>query len=393
VLALTLATAWGPPAHAAQTSGSDSTVRRYEIFGGYLSLTDTNRFLTETSFPRGAGQLPFGNHLPLGWAAAVSLNLEDWLGLVGEASGSYKSVDVQDPRLGSGSGRANVHAAVGGPRLSLRVDRFTFFADAFVGIVRGAVSSDLEFESIAVGGARTRFALQTGGGFDVALTPTLGLRSTAEVRTFAGADQFRVATGLVYRFGPPAQVTVAAAEAPSRTAPPPTPAWEPPSPFGLTSAPAGRSEPSPPQEPPPPPPVVAAPAPPPSPPPEPQLAEPPPRLESAPAEARALLGKGDLDEAADLFLDYARRRAAETFTIAIGLFCERENVVRIVDDVGEPSDLLILPVSYRGRSCYRLVWGEYSTFGDAQEALSTIPLELRAPNQLPVAFSRVVPQQ
>ena len=48
-------------------------------------------------------------------------------------------------------------------------------------------------------------------------------------------------------------------------------------------------------------------------------------------------------------------------------------------------ELLILPVSYKGRSCYRLCWGLYDSEGRAEAAVATVPAYFREGGAKPKA--------
>lgn len=125
----------------------------------------------------------------------------------------------------------------------------------------------------------------------------------------------------------------------------------------------------------PPPAPVATPTPVPRPTPTPRAtpATPPP---AAPAgDGRALLRQGSLPEAARAFaasLAPARGR----YSLQLLVACAPENVTKAVSAV--PSDeLFILPVSVKGRACYRLCWGVFDGRPAAEAALSSVPAYFR----------------
>jgi hypothetical protein len=75
--------------------------------------------------------------------------------------------------------------------------------------------------------------------------------------------------------------------------------------------------------------------------------------------------------------------AAGKFTIQFELVCESASIRKALTAGG--SDVWFVPVSYRGKSCYRVFWGHYETRGAANAAISQIPASLR--EAVPVVVS------
>ena len=74
----------------------------------------------------------------------------------------------------------------------------------------------------------------------------------------------------------------------------------------------------------------------------------------------------------------AREFAADksgNFTVQFELVCEPASITKALREGS--TNVWFLPISYRGRSCYRVFWGRYGTQQEAQSAVSSIPQTLR----------------
>jgi hypothetical protein len=89
------------------------------------------------------------------------------------------------------------------------------------------------------------------------------------------------------------------------------------------------------------------------------------------AEARQLLERRDYDRAARAFAQSVRAKGAR-FSVQLLVACSDETVGKALANASGP-DLFILPVSYKGRSCYRLCWGLFDDEGRAQSAVASVP--------------------
>ncbi len=78
--------------------------------------------------------------------------------------------------------------------------------------------------------------------------------------------------------------------------------------------------------------------------------------------------------------------------IQLLIACSSDTVQKAVDS-GSASDLVILPVDFKGRDCYRLVWGVYPSATRATAALSTVPEYFRNGGAAPkvLGVSEVIP--
>jgi hypothetical protein len=113
----------------------------------------------------------------------------------------------------------------------------------------------------------------------------------------------------------------------------------------------------------------------------------PPRA-AAPPDGRALLRAGNYPDAARAFAKSARASGRGAAVIQLFVACSAETVQKAVDNAGG-SELLILPVNFKGRDCYRLGWGLYPSSALATAAVRNVPEYFRtggaAPKVLPVS--------
>src|SRR6266478_9028084 len=185
----------GTPPQSMDTDAPGRLVPRYEITGMYDYI----------NFAPGD---PFGNFNSQGGTAAFTYNASKWVGLTGEF-GAYDFKRNLFPVTGSnGDVNGSFVTFLFGPRLNLRkFDHFVPFGEFLVGGSRGGI------ELVGVD-SRTAFAIAVGGGVDMVFHKNFAWR-VAELdylmTTFTGANlgssgrqnNFRAATGLVFRFGIP----------------------------------------------------------------------------------------------------------------------------------------------------------------------------------------------
>ncbi len=104
-------------------------------------------------------------------------------------------------------------------------------------------------------------------------------------------------------------------------------------------------------------------------------------------DARALLRQGSLPDAAQAFAASMAPAAHGRFSLQLLVACAPENVQKAITAV--PADeLFILPVSLKGRACYRLCWGVYDSRPAAEAAAAALPSYFRqgaAPRLSPLA--------
>lgn len=139
-----------------------------------------------------------GESLPLGWYADIAGNLNDWLGLVAEVGGSYKTITsgLGDPTLDL---KLRIHTAMGGLRFSHRGDGANLYLQVLAGAARGTVVFLDEGDSV------TDFALQPGVGFELGTGGGIGLRVGGDYRRIFSegdnANQWRATAAVVFRMG------------------------------------------------------------------------------------------------------------------------------------------------------------------------------------------------
>ena len=132
------------PTAAVPTAPATSiSFRRWETSLGWSFLHVSGEFLDMNS--------------ALGWNVSVAGNMSPWLGVVGDATGNYKTgvtvtndVDVA------------IHTFIGGPRFSARNSPLAVpFAEFLVGFTH----TSLDF--LGVSESSTEFTIQPGGGVDI----------------------------------------------------------------------------------------------------------------------------------------------------------------------------------------------------------------------------------
>ncbi|MBI3932826.1 MAG: hypothetical protein HY317_05370, partial [Acidobacteria bacterium] len=97
----------------------------------------------------------------------------------------------------------------------------------------------------------------------------------------------------------------------------------------------------------------------------------PPAKGGALADARGLMQKGSIPQAAQAFAAHLRS-APSAFSVQILVACSTETVTKAVESVSAP-ELYVLPVNFKGRDCYRLCWGLYESEARAGGALRSVP--------------------
>jgi hypothetical protein len=98
---------------------------------------------------------------------------------------------------------------------------------------------------------------------------------------------------------------------------------------------------------------------------------------AAPAgDGRALLRQGALSEASRAFAAALAPGARGRYSLQLLVACAPENVTKALGAVSS-EELFILPVSVKGRDCYRLCWGVFDGRPAAEAALSSVPSYFR----------------
>jgi Outer membrane protein beta-barrel domain len=157
---------------------AQSEFPRGEVFGGYSYLNvDTSGLTSRQSLN--------------GWNAQANVNFNKWLGLTGDFGGYYGSpfhVSVHD------------YSFLFGPTVTYRTEHFAPFFHALFG--GNHIDASLEGSS----GGDTAFAMAFGGGVDVPVKGSFGIR-VAQVdwlRTQhfnTNQNNIRLSTGIIFNFG------------------------------------------------------------------------------------------------------------------------------------------------------------------------------------------------
>src|SRR5262249_61284451 len=97
---------------------------------------------------------------------------------------------------------------------------------------------------------------------------------------------------------------------------------------------------------------------------------------AAAGDPRALMRAGSYADAARGFAGTTRAAARGSAVIQLLVACSTETVQKAVENANSP-ELFILPVSLKGRECYRLVWGLCPPGARATSPLHTVPPDFR----------------
>jgi septal ring-binding cell division protein DamX len=97
--------------------------------------------------------------------------------------------------------------------------------------------------------------------------------------------------------------------------------------------------------------------------------------EPAPAKKAAPKPSGTLRERYDAMAQTFAQDRTGTHAVQIAIVCEPSNVEKALRSGG--SRVWFLPMSFRGRSCYRVFYGRFNNEAAAQSALGDVPQDLR----------------
>lgn len=187
----------GPATSAAQDIES-MPVPAVEVSAGYMLMHDT---VAEDKYPGG-------------WYFSTVGNLSHWFGVVGEASGGYRSEDsrfLEDTvRMAT---KRQVYAFLGGGRFFHKAGRVVPFAQMLAGVATHRIQQTTTIASGGPGpgtygykGSVTGAALQPGGGITVYLTELVGVRAALDYRVTFDRDndalhEVRFVSGFTFRWG------------------------------------------------------------------------------------------------------------------------------------------------------------------------------------------------
>ena len=100
-----------------------------------------------------------------------------------------------------------------------------------------------------------------------------------------------------------------------------------------------------------------------------------------------LLDAGAVDRAADAFARTLAALPAGTLTLQMMIACEAETVHKARLATRSASELFIVPVTVKDRSCYRVLWGLHATRAEAEAALASPPPYFAAAGVRPAIVS------
>jgi hypothetical protein len=169
-----------PPARDQPTAvkTAPATFPRWETLLGWSFVHVSGEFLDMNS--------------ALGWNVSVAGNVSPWLGIVGDATGNYKTGLTVTNDLD-----VSIHTFTGGPRFSARRSSVGVpFAEFLVGFTRTRLDVG------GVGDGSTEFTIQPGGGVDIGNERVAARLSFAWRRVFYEGNptnMFRFVGGVVIR--------------------------------------------------------------------------------------------------------------------------------------------------------------------------------------------------
>jgi opacity protein-like surface antigen len=173
---------------------------RVEVFGGYsLARIDDRQGLTQDHI------------IQNGWNAAVAFDISKNLGIVSDFGGYYGTHRAPSTTFSGTTTPGNLesnkfHTFMFGPQVSVRSPRTSPFVHALFGAVH-VHGNDEPATGITL--TKTGFAWALGAGVDTNLSHRIAFRVQGDFLRFNLAqttvekpeNNFRVSTGLVFRFG------------------------------------------------------------------------------------------------------------------------------------------------------------------------------------------------
>lgn len=112
--------------------------------------------------------------------------------------------------------------------------------------------------------------------------------------------------------------------------------------------------------------------------------------EPASGDPSASMRAGDYPAAASGFRKvYSSKKGG--YTIALMIACEKETIEKSYAGAGQSPDFIIFPHNFKGRGCYRVIWGYYQTKGEAEAAFSKLPELFKSSGAKIVSFDSMKP--
>jgi Outer membrane protein beta-barrel domain len=130
-------------------------------------------------------------NFPLGWFASVGKSVTPMIGIVGDVSGNYKTINLA-PDVDA---KLRVHTFMAGPRWASRQGQMTPWAQVLFG------AAHMSGSVFGIGDSETDFAWQPGGGIDYELNNGINLRFGANLRFIHSSSnvgkEFQFIAGIV----------------------------------------------------------------------------------------------------------------------------------------------------------------------------------------------------
>jgi hypothetical protein len=161
-----------------------------DLSGGYAHLYDYD----------------LGSSLATGWFGAVGIDIVDGFGLAGEVTRGSRSLTESFGGIRA-SASLSVTSVMAGPRFSAGSNRVRAYAQLMIGASRASARARGRVSGISIDASEsvTAYAVQPGGGIDLMLTRSVGMRVGANVRLLRADDtvssEFQTVIGVVLRPG------------------------------------------------------------------------------------------------------------------------------------------------------------------------------------------------
>lgn len=170
-----------------------------EVSVGYAFMKD---FTDLSDIPGG----PNHPNFPAGWYVSGGINVNQWLGIVGEGGGTQRTFDVGPLAFPL---KVQVYTFMAGPRFFHKAGRLVPFGQFLAGGANARFKMTLPTE---YGGVykddTTEFAIQPGGGVTYLLSEHVGLRAEADYRCIIDfedendyTNEFRFVSGFTFHWG------------------------------------------------------------------------------------------------------------------------------------------------------------------------------------------------
>jgi septal ring-binding cell division protein DamX len=105
------------------------------------------------------------------------------------------------------------------------------------------------------------------------------------------------------------------------------------------------------------------------------------------ASSRAESTRADWARRAERDRESLSRRRDVRFAVQLELACEVETLQKAWNWDRPSGTIWLLPTSYRGRGCFRVLWGRYASLAQAREARKRVPEFFTAPGNRPTVVS------